>query len=81
MSFEFSRFVSGDDARPGKAGPVGSGRILFHQPSVNLFGELIRTEGWVPLNFLSGGNLPTGESWSESDASTNVFTLGVQASF
>lgn len=82
VSFEFSRFVSGDDGAPWeKQDQWVLGGSYFISPSVNLFGELIRTEGWVPLNFLSGGNLPTGESWSESDASTNVFTLGVQASF
>jgi len=49
--------------------------------SVNLFGEVIHTQGWVPLNFLSGGNLPLGASWSEFDAETNVSNLGVQAAF
>ena len=82
LSFEFSRFISGDDGAPWeKQDQWVLGGSYFLSPSVNLFGELIRTEGWVPLNFLSGGNLPTGESWSESDANTNVLVLGVQASF
>lgn len=82
LSFEFSRFVSGDSGAPWeKQDQWVLGGSYFISPSVNLFGELIRTEGWVPLNFLSGGNLPTGESWSERNASTNVLALGVQASF
>ena len=57
------------------------GGSYFLTPSVNLFGELIHTRGWVPLNFLSGGNLPGGISWSEQDAQTDVLAVGVQAAF
>ena len=56
---------------------------IFATPTVKLFGEVIHTEGWVPLNFLSGGTpgLPINTTWSEADAETNVITLGVQAAF
>jgi len=82
LSFEFSRFISGDDGSPWEQQDQWVlGASYFVTPSVNLFGEVIHTRGWVPLNFLSGGNLPGGASWSESDAETNVLALGVQASF
>jgi len=82
LSFEFSRFISGDDGAPWEQQDQWVlGGSYFVSPSVNLFGELIHTRGWVPLNFLSGGNLPGGASWSERDAETNVLAVGVQASF
>jgi hypothetical protein len=82
ISFEFSRFVSGEDGAPWeRQNQWVLGGSYFVTDSVNLFGEIIHTQGWVPLNFLSGGNLPGGASWSEFDAETNVINLGVQAAF
>ncbi|WP_300530608.1 hypothetical protein [Maricaulis sp.] len=82
LSAEFSTFIAGDEGAPWeRQNQWVLGGSYFVTPSVNVFGELIRTEGWVPLNFLSGGNLPDGSSWSESDAETNVITLGIQAAF
>ena len=84
FSIEFSRF---------KAGPFGSpwekqdqlvfGASYFVAPNLNLFAEAIRVEGWVPLNFLSGGNPGSvvGTSWSSQTSTTNVLTLGIQAAF
>ena len=46
-----------------------------------MFGEYIHTDGWVPLNFLSGGNFPDGSTWSERDATTDILTFGIQAAF
>jgi len=43
--------------------------------------EVIRAEGFVPLNFLSGGNFPDGSTWSERDATTDVILIGAQAAF
>lgn len=84
ISFEFSRFVSGEEGAPWeRQNQWVLGGSYFVTDSVNLFGEIIHTQGWVPLNFLSGGNpgsLP-GTSWSEFDAETNVINLGVQAAF
>ena len=45
------------------------------------FGEYIHTDGWVPLNFLSGGNFPDGSTWSERDDTTDILTFGIQAAF
>ena len=82
LSAEFSTFIAGDDGAPWERQDQWVlGGSYFVTPSVNFFGELIHTEGWVPLNFLSGGNLPAGATWSESDAKTDVFTLGIQAAF
>lgn len=84
ISLEFSRF---------KAGPSGSpwekqdqwvlGASYFVSPSINLFVEAIRAEGWVPLNFLSGGNpgSEVGTSWSSQSSYTNILALGIQAGF
>lgn len=84
FSIEFSRF---------KAGPAGSpwekqdqlvlGASYYVAPNLNLFAEAIRVEGWVPLNFLSGGNPGSvvGTSWSSQTSTTNVLTLGIQAGF
>ena len=81
-SFEFSRFRAGDDGAPWERQDQWVGGLSYYvTPSVNFFGEYIHTEGWVPLNFLSGGNLPAGATWSERDAQTDVITLGIQAAF
>ena len=82
VSFEFSRFRAGADGAPWeRQDQYVAGLGYFIAPNVNLFGELIHTDGWVPLNFLSGGNLPGGATWSERDATTDVLTFGVQAAF
>lgn len=82
VSFEFSRFRAGADGAPWeRQDQYVAGLGYFLTPGVNLFGELIHTEGWVPLNFLSGGNLPGGATWSERDAKTDILTFGVQAAF
>lgn len=82
ISLEFSRFRAGDDGAPWERQDQWvAGLGYFVTPSVNLFGEYIHTDGWVPLNFLSGGNLPGGATWSERDAQTDILTFGVQAAF
>lgn len=82
ISLEFSRFRAGDDGAPWERQDqwvFGLNRMVA--PSVSLFGEFIHTEGWVPLNFLSGGNFPDGSTWSERDATTDIIAVGVQATF
>ena len=37
--------------------------------------------GYVPLNFLSGGNFPDGSTWSVFDSSTDVVMAGAQVAF
>ncbi|MGJ8690376.1 MAG: hypothetical protein ACSHXZ_12755 [Gammaproteobacteria bacterium] len=82
FSLEFSRY---------KAGPSGSnwekqdqlvlGASYFLNPSVNLFSEAILVEGWVPLNFLSGGNPGSlvGTSWSSQSSKNQILAVGIRA--
>jgi hypothetical protein len=48
---------------------------------VKLFSEVVLVEGYVPLNFLSGGNLGPGVSWSEADGKTQVLLVGANVAF
>ena len=45
------------------------------------FSKFIRVNGYVPLNFPSGGNFPDANSWSNQDADTNVILAGAQVAF
>lgn len=84
VSIEFSRFNAGASGSPWeKQDQLVLGSSYFLTPGVNLFAELIRVEGWVPLNFLSGGNPGSvvGTSWSSQTSRNNIFTIGIQAGF
>jgi hypothetical protein len=82
ISFEFSRFRAGEDGAPWeRQDQYVAGLSRFIAPSVSLFGEYIHTDGWVPLNFLSGGNFTDGSTWSERDATTDILAVGIQAAF
>lgn len=84
LSFEFSRFEAGDSGSPWeKQDQYVLGLSYFPEDSVNLFAELIRADGWVPLNFLSGGNpgSEVGTSWSSQSSHTNILNIGIQAAF
>jgi hypothetical protein len=84
FSIEFSRFEAGPSGSPWeKQDQLVLGASYYVEPNVNLFAEAIRVEGWVPLNFLSGGNpgSAVGTSWSSQDSTTNIFALGIQAAF
>ena len=82
VSFEFSQFRAGADGAPWeRQNQWVAGLAHRVLPSVDLFGEFIRTEGYAPLNFVSGGNFPDGSTWSDRDARSNVIMLGMQAAF
>lgn len=82
LSAEFSRFIAGDDGSPWEAqSQLVAGVSWFPVSNVNVFGEFIRADGFVPLNFLSGGNLPGGATWSRQDVLTNVILLGIEGAF
>jgi hypothetical protein len=52
--------------------------------SAKLFGEYIRTDGYAPLNFISGGggpNVSAGDTHSDNDARSNVVVVGVNVAF
>jgi hypothetical protein len=84
FSAEFSRFEAGASGSPWeKQDQLVLGASYFLTPSVNLFAEAIAVDGWVPLNFLSGGNpgSKVGTSWSSQSSKTKVLTFGIQAGF
>jgi hypothetical protein len=84
FSIEFSSFNAG---APGsdweKQDQLVFGASYYLTPSVNLFSEIIRVDGWVPLNFLSGGNPGSlvGTSWSSQTSKNTIATIGIQAAF
>ena len=63
------------------------GASYFLDNNVKFFAEYIHVDGWVPLNFLSGGNpdsdgfAQNNQSWSDQDSTTDVIVLGVTAAF
>ena len=82
LSAEFSKFISGEDGSPWeRQNQIVLGMSWFPVPNVNLFGELIHVDGFVPLNFLSGGNFDDGSTWSEQGADTDVIMAGGQIAF
>lgn len=92
LSAEFSRFESGAKGSPWeKQDQYVLGASYFPVDSVKLFTEYVHAAGWVPLNFLSGGNRDAAnafpnvpalhESWSDQDTKTDLIVIGVQAAF
>ena len=82
LSLEYSRFQAGPDGAPWhRQNQVVAGLSHRVSKSVDLFGEAIHTDGFAPLNFISGGNQPAGATWSDAGARSNVLMLGVQAAF
>ena len=81
-SLDFSRFVAGPSGSPWeKQDQIVLGVAGYITPSVKLFGELIRTEGYAPLNFISGGNLGAGVTHSDDKATSNILMLGANVAF
>ena len=83
LSAEFSRFVSGPDGSPWeKQDQWVLGVASYPTPSTKFFAELIRTEGYVPLNFISGGNFEDpAQTHSDADAHSTIFMLGGNVAF
>lgn len=92
LSAEFSRFQAGANGSPWeKQDQFVVGASYFPVDNVKLFSEYIHVRGWVPLNFLSGGNRDANnlmpnvpalhESWSEQDAESDILVIGIQAAF
>ena len=82
ISAEFSKFIAGDDGSPWeRQNQSVLGLSWFPAPSANLFAEYVHVDGFVPLNFLSGGNFPDGSTWSEQGADTDVLLVGAQVAF
>jgi len=86
LSAEFSRFIAGDDGSPWeKQDQIAFGASYFLNSNVKLFTEYIHVDGWVPLNFLSGGNTFQGPNpsatWSDQESNTDVIVFGATAAF
>ncbi|NNL10784.1 MAG: hypothetical protein HKO84_03365 [Pseudomonadales bacterium] len=84
VSVEFSRFDAGpDDAPWEKQDQYVLGLAAFATSSVKLFAEYIRTDGFAPLNFLSGGlgGTPAGPPLSSATAHSDVYLVGINAAF
>ena len=82
VSAEFSKFISGEKGSPWRRQNQSVlGLSWFPVPNVDLFGEFIHVDGYVPLNFLSGGNFPDGSTWADNDAKTDVLMFGAQGAF
>lgn len=86
ISGEFSNFVAGPEGAPWER---QNQYVLGYQALLNnsakLFVEIFRTEGYVPLNFISGSAdndpFPPGVTHSERDANSMGIVLGAQISF
>ncbi len=80
LSGEFSNFVAGPDGSPWDRQNqyVLGGSLMIHKSS-KLFIELFRTEGYAPLNFLSGGNFEDqGVTHADRDARSHGIVFGGQ---
>ena len=85
ISGEFSRFTAGPDGAPWD----DQDQLVFWVAayvtrSATLFGEYIHTDGYAPLNFISGEggpNVSPGETHSGNDARSNVVVVGVNVVF
>ena len=89
LSAEFSRFVAGPDGAPWeRQDQIVLGGAWFARPGAKLFAEYIRTDGYAPLNFISGGSVRNedGEvmhhrTHSNRSARSDIFLVGVNMAF
>ncbi len=82
ISGEFSNFIAGENGAPWeRQNQIILGFSGLYNKSSKFFVEVFRTDGFVPLNFLSGGNLPPGETHSVNDAFSHGIVVGGQITF
>ncbi|MFC4349363.1 hypothetical protein ACFO5Q_16040 [Kordiimonas lipolytica] len=82
LSLEFSSFISGPEGSPWRRQDQWVlGLAHFLSPSIKGFAELVRTNGYAPLNFISGGNQAPGTTHSDIDANSTGIIIGVNAAF
>ena len=89
VSAEFSRFIAGPDGAPWEhQDQIVLGAAWFVRPSAKLFAEYIRVDGFVPLNFISGGSVRDDmgavipdATISDSSARSDVVMVGVNVAF
>ena len=89
FSAEFSRFVAGPDGAPWeRQDQIVLGAAWFVRPSAKLFAEYIRVNGFVPLNFISGGSVQDesgtvipDRTVSDRSAHSDIIMVGVNVAF
>ncbi|MCB2088106.1 MAG: hypothetical protein KDD98_04670 [Sphingomonadaceae bacterium] len=82
VSLEYSKFIAGPKDSPWRRqDQTVVGLAQYFGEGATLFGEFIRTRGFSPLNFISGGNLADGSTWSDASARSNVLVLGARLGF
>ncbi len=86
VSGEFSNLKCGPDGAPWeRQNQMVIGLSGLINNSSKLFFEMFRTEGYVPLNFISGSNdfepFPPGTTHSDRNANSLGFVLGAQLTF
>jgi len=86
VSGEFSNFIAGPDGAPWeRQNQIVIGYSAFINQSSKLFFEFFRTDGYVPLNWISGSNpfapFPPGETHSVRDAFSHGIIIGGQITF
>lgn len=82
LSGEFSNFVAGPEGSPWeRQNQIVIGINGEVQQTTRLFVEFVRTEGYVPLNWISGGNFDDpGITHSSNEANTFGFVIGAMVS-
>jgi len=82
LSLEYSKFIAGPEGSPwNRQDQTVAGIARDFGLGAELFGELIHTAGFSPLNFISGGNFADGSTWSDNSANSNIVMLGARVSF
>ncbi|WP_375269402.1 hypothetical protein [Phenylobacterium sp.] len=82
LSGEFSTYIAGPEGAPWhRQDQLVFGLAAFPASHVKLFSEVVLVKGYVPLNFLSGGNLGPGVTWSDADGRTTVLLAGANVAF
>jgi hypothetical protein len=86
VSGEFSNFRAGADGSPWeRQNQIVLGLASVINNSSKLFIEAFRTQGFAPLNFISGSNdfepFPPGQTHSDRDANSIGIVVGAQISF
>ncbi len=78
LSTEFSNFVAGPKGSPWeRQNQYVLGFCGQYRHASKLFVELFHTQGYSPLNFVSGGNLPDpGKTWSDREARSYGLVAG-----
>ena len=84
VSVDFSKFIAGPSGSPWQdQKQFVTGLDIMWNEHTKIFAEYIRTEGYVPLNFISGPDPfdPSenpGTTHSVSDASSDVVLVGLR---